>query len=380
MTVEDITKLKSLQNFKLLAGEKGMRKLVTVAGILDHEYLDNKKPFRAEAFDKNSFVISSLLFAKDNSSLLLPAIEGLYKSGISSFAFKTVIFENLPQEVLDFADKNSLPIFKFSDIEFENVIFEIMDAVKTDDHLIMVEKNIEKMIEYNLTRSEVAVLTKGISANFRQNAKAAYISGRKNKSEMNKDVILRRFYANMKLSSKAVMCKIKDELIIIITMDMIDKMKFQVIIEEILEYCSFGEDLTVGYSDFHSSYEGMDYCLRESYYASCAGRVEGKANIDYKQIGTYQILIPNKNSDEFTSFMFRYLEPILCQEEQLKTAIEYFLAKGDVNETANRLICHKNTVRYRVNKLHETLDAQATAFVFYENLSTAIKIYLLKTL
>jgi hypothetical protein len=210
ITDRGLTKLNSLKNFKLLAGEKGLNRIVTVAEILDHEFLDNDKQFKVEAFDRENFVISSMLFAKENMNLILPAIEGLMNAGVSGFAFKTVIYDKMPQEVLNFSDKHSFPIFSFNGAEFENVIFEIMYAVKNDDSMLNIEKNIEKMIEYDLTRSEIKVLTKGISTNFKQNTEAAYISNIGMDNINYNDVIIRRFYANEQLSSKATMCRFKD--------------------------------------------------------------------------------------------------------------------------------------------------------------------------
>lgn len=380
ITIKDIIKLHSLQAFRLLAGKSGLDKPVTVAGILDHEFLDADKPFKVEAFDRNSFVISSLLFAKENKQLILPAVEGLFKAGVSGFAFKTVIFDELPREVLEYAERHAFPIFSFNGVEFENVIFEIMDAVKSEDHMLILEKNIGKMIEQNLTRSEIMILAKGISAGFRQNAQIAYISNIDMDRSAVRETVLKRFYANAELPGKAVMCSYKDDLIIIITMPELQQNKFDIILEEIVDYCGINENAVVGLSNTHSSYEGMDYCLREGYYASLVGRIEGRSRVRYEKIGTYQMLLPKRNSDEQIAFMFGYLGPILGQEEQLKTAIQYVLAAGDINETAARLICHKNTVRYRINKLHEILDEEASDFAFYENLSTAVKIYLIKNL
>jgi len=85
-----------------------------------------------------------------------------------------------------------------------------MYAVKNDDSMLNIDKNIEKMIEYDLTRSEINVLTKGISTNFKQNTEAAYISNIGMDNINYNDVIIRRFYANEQLSSKATMCRFKD--------------------------------------------------------------------------------------------------------------------------------------------------------------------------
>lgn len=61
----------------------------------------------------------------------------------------------------------------------------------------------------------------------------------------------------------------------------------------------------------------------------------------------------------------------------LETACTYILARGDLDETASRMFCHKNTIRYRLSKLHDLLDPYCNEKEFQENLSMAIRIYML---
>ena len=81
------------------------------------------------------------------------------------------------------------------------------------------------------------------------------------------------------------------------------------------------------------------------------------------------------------TYMREYLAPIFEEDgsdgELLHTAVEYILAKGDTIKTAERLYCHKNTIRYRIGKLQEKLDPERNEKEFYLNLAAAIKIYLL---
>ena len=55
----------------------------------------------------------------------------------------------------------------------------------------------------------------------------------------------------------------------------------------------------------------------------------------------------------------------------------YTLCRGDLDKTAEKLFFHKNTVRYRLSKMHELLDPSSNEKEFSENLSIAIKIYML---
>jgi len=61
--------------------------------------------------------------------------------------------------------------------------------------------------------------------------------------------------------------------------------------------------------------------------------------------------------------------------ELFNTAIEYIEKDGKINETAQALFLHKNTIRYRLGKIKELLNMEDYEGRFYEELSLAIKVY-----
>ena len=87
LRVSDIIKLKGLSGLKLEAGGMGLHRYVASAGILDYEYVTSAPKLTTHLFNDDSFVISSLLFAKDDPSLILPAIRQLVSAGVSAFAY-----------------------------------------------------------------------------------------------------------------------------------------------------------------------------------------------------------------------------------------------------------------------------------------------------
>ena len=134
LTVKDILQLQSLCSFRLHAGQKGLSRYVVSAGIGDYEFCADIDYPRQTAFEADSLVLSSLLFAKGRPELLLPAVQQLYEAGVSGLAYKTVIFHELPEDVLAFCNAHAFPLFSFgSDAYFENIIYEIMNAVRADD-------------------------------------------------------------------------------------------------------------------------------------------------------------------------------------------------------------------------------------------------------
>ena len=131
LTIKDILQLHSLKKMELISGYQGLLHYVSSAGIADYEFCSDLDYPRENAFEKGSFVLSSLLFAKENPASILPAVKQLFEAGVSALAYKTVIFQDLPEEVIVFSNENDFPIFRFgTNVYFENIIFEITDAMR----------------------------------------------------------------------------------------------------------------------------------------------------------------------------------------------------------------------------------------------------------
>lgn len=381
LKVKELLQLQSLQGFQLVSGEKGVEKAVCSAGIADYEFAPDVEYHNDNAFDKDSFVISSLLFAQNDSSRILDAVQNLYKLGISAFAYKKVIYEELPAEVLAFSNENDLPIFSFGpDLYFENIIYEIMEAVQRDDTQILAEENIKKMIENELPKDEVMRISKSISLLFKKNAMAAYIKPFAKGAKMDMSRIFRNFYLNKSLKNKAMLCKYNKGLFIILTSSYDEEEKFELILNEAMDSLSINEKkVYVSRGNIYHPYEELDRCLREGYHTFAASVTDGKDYGHFNNIGSFKYLIPLKDSFALTSFSEGILRPILDKEEYLNTVITLVINNGDITSTALECNCHQNTIRYRLSKVRDLIDAgNKTEFEFYAELSTAIRIYLLK--
>ena len=84
LCINDIYELKSMKKMTLLAGMGGIMNPVCSVGIADYEFADSFLEATnddAQAFEKDSLVISSLLFAEHNPDAILPAIKFLHHTG-----------------------------------------------------------------------------------------------------------------------------------------------------------------------------------------------------------------------------------------------------------------------------------------------------------
>ena len=390
LTIKDILQLQSLRGFQLISGHKGLSRYVTSVGILDYEVCPDIDYPRDTAFEKDSVVLSSLLFAKDNPELILPAVEQLYASGVSGFAYKTVIYSNLPEEVNDFSEEHNFPIFCFGkDTYFENIIFEVMNAVQSDDTNLLTESTIKKMIENDLSKSQVYFLSKNVSLKFKEYVLGVYIKDSSDDFCADIDRHLKNFYLNRNLNDKALICKYEDGIFAVLTARQPKHDSFSLILDDLLTFlnpsgnteATYGSKpgFKVSCSNIHMPHENLDLCFRESYFTYLASSAESRDFHCYSSIGTYQFLIPQRDTDVMQAYIENIIGPLKERPDYFETVHRLVLCGGDTSLTADFFGCHQNTIRYRLGKIKALLHLESeTEQDFYAVLAAAMRLYLIK--
>lgn len=376
-TIKGLLKISTFQSFRLVAGEKGLDRQVGAAGILDFEFVEGLGEARPAVFARNSFVISSLLFAKNDKELLITVMKRLIEYGIAGFAYKTVFYKELPQEILDLAEENQIPFFSFGDeVYFEEIIYRIIGEVQAWSGLQAVQEQVRRLMEEELAGGEIRDLTTEINPQLKQYFGAVLFSSREYKSSE----IVKNCVMDDRLKSKVILAPYQGDVAVVLSRS--EQGDLKALLLDVLEACGLDEtSLTIGYSSTYSEKEALARALKEARCAKIVASIEHKREVKYPQIGQYQILIQEIKRESLQSYMEQYLKPISGAKQEnrelMKTAVQYILAKGDMEQAAERLFCHKNTIRYRVNKLHQLLDEASETNTFYENLATAVKIYLI---
>lgn len=382
VTISDLLNLEALQGFKLIAGKKGLGRTITGTEILDFEFMDEGLAYRERGFDGNSLVLTSLLFAKDNPELILKAVKKLISQNVQALAYKPVFFEDLPAEALEYAEKMEFPILKFGHDEyFEDIIFSIRGLVERDDVLGQTEPLIGEMLNREFTEEEAEDAHERINPLLRPMVVAVCIRDK----ELHGNQIsakIRRSRPDEKLRSKTFIGKYKDLFIIILSQDENRYDRFHTLLEDVsIVYGLVGRDLTMGISNVRRIDDQFNLAIREAYWAEKVAEIEKEKKKYYRDMGIYQLIVSYIHTAPMGRYVQNFFAPLFEEEEKdgelMHTAIEYVLAKGDTVEAAQRLYCHKNTIRYRIGKLQEKLDPKSNEKEFYQNLAIAVKIYLL---
>ncbi|MGC4378321.1 PucR family transcriptional regulator [Fictibacillus sp. Mic-4] len=382
MTVKDLFQLSVTKNFSVVAGENGLNKIISSVGILDFEYSNGIEPVRETAFSPHSLVLSSLLFAFQKPELLIETIRELIKLKVSALAYKPVIFRELPDEVLHFANEQDFPILRFGGDEyFEEIIFEVMNSIKSRENDLFLQNMMRCLIEDEVSELQLQSFLQQMNKPFEKYVFAANIRMMQSENPQWMDPFL-QFQSFLK---SGIVCTYKNSILIILT-DKSERLQFAKLLNEWMNLYGIPTDeLTIGYGQVHQTHTELHLAVREAYYARIMANIETKPVCHYADLASERLLIELYRKDaQFASrYVKEYLGPLLTEKidkDLLQTAVTFVLKKGNVKEVADAHYCHPNTIRYRMAKIRQLIEPFGNEFVFYENLSTAVKLYLLHKL
>ena len=374
--IRDIQGLDTFSKIKLVAGEGGIDRIVNSAFLADLE-TGNAFEFD-ESIISDALVISGVRDGEITKGVkLIDGIKTLIALGSSGLIVNSKSVKKIYKEVIDYCEKNDYPLFELNseDVGIENLLFDILMFLREDKINLSMERNIDLMIEKPLPRGRVLKLAEEVNPNFNRYCIASYIVARGVHSDFNPANLYNKLPEANNDDVEVSYLGYKKGLLVIVSLKEKDRGIHDRIVKSVLSLGRQRDHLMVATGEFHSTYEGLHTAIRECYYAFMAGVIEDLERVDYENIGTYKFLIPRKNDPEEIAFMESYIQKM--NSEQLETAVAFVKSNGDIDKTAKRLICHKNTVRYRISKIQEKTDPHKTELQFYENLSAAIKLYLL---
>lgn len=379
MNVENFLQLPITKDFTVVAGRNGLHKSVQNVEILDFEFSPDIQTVRDTIFTPNSVVLSSLLFAKQQPEYLLNAVKNLIELGASALAYKAVIYEDLPEEVLMHADENNFPILRFGGDEFfEKIILETMAYAKTQDYSFFLETMMRRLIEEDIPDEQIKSFLQQINKPFDKYVFVANIQVQ----EYADSKWMQPLFQLESLMKSGMICSYKKSLFILFTHSS-EQFQFEKFLNKwLVMYAISTESMTFGYSGCHVTQQELSIAVREAYYARIMAEIEAIPSRHYETLASDCLLIElhRKDTKFAMNYVNSYLGPLLEEKadpDLIKTAITYVIKKGNIKEVAVAHFCHPNTIRYRMAKIRQLLAPMDNEYVFYERLAAAVKLYLL---
>lgn len=379
LTVREVWQLEKFKSFRLVAGRNGLDNEIENIGILDYEYaVEDEELQQKWAFGRKGFVISSLLFAKDHPERIQNAFCGLVRDHVSALAIKTVCYQELPKEAIRYADENNLPVFLFGrdDAYFEEIVFEIKERITGWNDAKKLEKQVEMLIQGDLGEDESRSFLHKILKIW----KNCYL------------VIYEKYPEDVKESEVLRICRNRNDAIAFegcavfyhhgILIFLTDDKK-----EGLNRYGKYfldtqvmrNEESVFGVGKIHTKLGEIRRAVMESIYGQQFASLKKERLAFFDKIGVYKILLPYYQERWMKDYSLEMVKKIMAFDrendgELFETLGTFVKAAGDIQLVSEQMHVHKNTIRYRMNRVREILDMEEDP-TFMEQISVAFKIY-----
>lgn len=385
LTVYNAMKLNTLRNFRLMAGQLGLERRITKTGILDYEFTGDMPPDVENQFDVGEFVLSSMLYAKESEDALMKAVQRLIQLRVAALAIKTIFFKELPENVRQLADREQFPIFLFDNtVFFEDVITEISESIKSTDQLFLLEQKLDTLIHKDLSAPEIRAAAHELNRDFKERIMVFYCEAPIGAPPVDAERICSSCQKNRYRNTGSLVLRYKQGVMVMISDPSSDEQIYHSRFADLMAYIGQSpESFFVGGSNCCSTADGLAQALKEAVWALQIGVLEQKAYSMFAEAGIYRLLIPHQDS----IWLDRYMESTMGQLEKqdvesrsdlVRTAVAWVFCRGNLKKAAEVLFVHENTVRYRINKIHDRLWPEENELSFYEQLAAAVRVYLLK--
>ena len=368
---------------RLIAGGGGLSRRVIDVGILDYEMeIGLKDRYQHTNFHENQLIISTFLYAKDNPYLISDAIKHLTQKKTSGLVIKNVFRLSIPDSVLRYADSRNFPIFLIEsrEVYFEKIIYEVNRRQELLADEQYKQDQLALLLSQKFTSHEVAQRVKELCPSCASEFFMLFLQLSADLDESAYRHCCQRFIAGPLNRPGNALFSYRGGALFIYSHENIAQQFHDSAIEEILQYLlpqkTYG---AAGISACHLKLEEFPAAIRESIYAASLHDLSAGAFQRYSALGTYQLLFPFCASPEMQAFSHRVLDAILdCDDEygsHLLEALEQYVAFDcDLSAAAAALALHKNTVRYRLEKIRDITGMDYRRFSDMEQMSLAVKI------
>ncbi len=377
ITIGEMLELERFKTFKCVAGETGFYRKVKKMSLLDYEIVE---PLEFQFF-QHEFSLSSLLGAKNKPELILMSVKYLFESGVSGLAIKNVYYDELPKEVIEYANEHKFPIFMFDNsVFFEDLITDIRDVLRDLERNSDRETKLDSLMQGELSEKECEKLYNELSNYCDEGYRVAYLKNKKDISKIDNMKIIERFRYR-KVSTILSVTPYHKRIFIIYKGE---SFKLTNLVNDCYYLGLVLDDYIVGVSEYSKGSKQLKHIYKQSIWSARVAMVEKEAVMTYDAIGAYKLLQPIIDLPVSDQYIEKMLTPLKAYDvdygtELFQTAEMFIQHDGQIVQTAKALFQHSNTTRYRINKIKQLLGFVEKDGIFFEHLSLAFRLYRIKT-
>lgn len=361
MQVRELHSIETLHAFRLLAGDGGLNHPMKDVVLLEYESLKQETP----DFYQEDFIVSTLLYAKDDPSLLLPTFQRLMDLGAAGLAFKSVYYQALPEEVLELANARNFPVFVFDDLYMEDVILVITDYIRQQQEFSLFEEPLFDILT-NQSTADIQHLCGQMNPGRQKYMCAVYVHTSQTESTWSgtlRDTLTTRTARKLLTGYRFLQFR-KGFFILINDNRPLDPTAVISKCQDLLrELGCLAQDLCFGVSGVYQKTVDFDCIIREAFDALTVALAFSRSHQFYSTLGYYHLVFPMLRDKSARKSMYQFVR-ILADYDQnngsgnlTQTLKAYANLDYDIRKTATALGQHPNTIRYRLKKIGELIGA-----------------------
>lgn len=375
ITLREIVKQVEHLEMKLVAGEAGLDREVLWTHMVDSDTIS--------AFLQGQELTFTTGIGISEKLPLLKLVQEVYRNGASGIVINIGPYvDKIGQDVLDFANEKAFPVFE---VPWKIHMAEIMRII-----CFAITKEQQSRIEVTAALNNAflcpaqeelyvfPLMRKGYLADSVYTAVTIRVEVQKNTVAGERmEQLHSQLGSHLRCNYKRILCCAQEKQLVLVLCDYTGQEHKHVLTyifqhfcnelkkEETAVFCvgNQAEELR----QLHKSYETANQMAE----VSALGRIPGEEvygrhkMIVYKNAGIFRILFALKDEEVMQEYVRDTVQPLLEYDALHHTDLAgvlqcYLRHDGSLQDTANELIVHRNTVNYKINKASEILEMDLT--------------------
>lgn len=365
ITVNDILDLTLFKKFKVLCGREYLSNTVTTAVIMEFE----SSRIQYAGYCYGYFALVSYFFASTNPDLVNGSIKSLIQKHVSAIAIKILPEEQIPQDIIQLAQENHVPILTFYDEFMEDLIININESMKTRAQYIIQEEKLNLILNSHKSYDEVQRIALEINPEFKKKVICASLISKEASSNLQVHTYFDSLmYHRSRLENKNSWCFVKSgfNVVLICSFDEQELKELHPLfyIRDILSQNGFiPNSFYIGYDATPTDLGLLKECVKKAQVAGMVCKFQNSETLSYKYIGIYKYAIAIVKDDILSAEIMKKMEILkeydkLHEANLIKTLVSFVNNNRDYALTSEECYQHTNTIRYRIKKAEQLLDLE----------------------
>lgn len=364
VTVRDILHINKMQGAVLLAGERGLDKIVCRIASIEKPFVDHPE-YCYEVAKPGDIYISKLYVFEGEIEKLYEEIEFQHRTAGSGMITHKEMIPFIDSEIITRANNYGIPIIAIDDhLGLTEIIFSITDLIIKDQITQIRVMHFEYLLKNDLGDEEIRHYITNVNHSLRDHLQAVFLQSDRGIS------------ANLFQSSdQDLLLPIYDGLLYIATDDDVEQIarrrkQFVDKARNSIGFCNIGVSL------LQNKVELVKRAVLEAAAAMVFGMHTNRTISSYDELDSFALLTELRQQNSLRHYRDHFYGRIASHDRddrlELAKVLELFVTYGgDFRWIAQEMYIHETTVRYRLNKLRDCLHYQ-NSNDFFADARTAV--------